>query len=113
MYKVSGMKKNLLSISYLTHCGNFIVSGPKDVKFCQQVKIVNTPIMEGQKVNSIYVLLAEDAYVENTKGGDTNDLWHARLGYVNYHKLKMMMSKSSLRGLPNLDVRTNVVCARC
>ena len=57
----------------------------------------------------MYVLLAEDAYVEKTKGGDTTDLWHAWLGHVNYHKLKMMMTKSSLRGLPNLDVHTDVV----
>ena len=107
------MKKNLLSILNLTDYGNFIVFGPKDVKVCQQVKIVDTPIMEGQKVDSMYILLAEDAYVEKTKGGDTTDLWHSRLGHVNYHKLKMMMTKSSLRGLPNLDVRTNVVCAGC
>ena len=64
-------------------------------------------------MDSICVLLVEDAYVEKTKGGDTTDLWHARLGHVNYHKLKMIMSKSSLRGLPNLNVRTDVVCAGC
>ena len=107
------MKKNLLSISYLTNYGNFIVFGPKDVKVCQQVKIVDTPIMEEQKVDSMYVLLVEDACMEKTKGGDITALWHAKLGHVNYHKLKMMMTKSSLRGLPNLDVRTNVVCAGC
>ena len=107
------MKKNLLSVSDLTDCGNYVVFGPKDVKICQQVKIVDTPIMEGHKVDSMYVLLAEDAYVEKTKGGDTTDLWHARLGHVNYHKLKMMMTKSSLRGLPNLDVHIDVVCDGC
>ena len=64
-------------------------------------------------MDSMYVLLAEDAYVEKTKGGDTTDLWYARLGHVNYHKLKMMMNKSSLRGLPNLDVRSDVICAGC
>ena len=69
--------------------------------------------MEGHKVDSMYVLLAEDAYMEKTKCGDTTDLWHAQLGHVNYHKLKMMMTKSSLRGLPNLDVRTDVVCVGC
>ena len=107
------MKKNFLSVLYLTDCGNYIVFGPKDVKVYQQVKIVDTPIMEGQKVDSMYVLLVEDAYVEKTRSNKTTDLWHARLGHVNYHKLKMMMNKSSLRGLPNLDVRTDVVCAGC
>ena len=61
----------------------------------------------------MYVLLAEDAYVEKTRSNETTDLWHARLGHVNYHKLKMMMNKSSLRGLPNLDVRTDMVYAGC
>ena len=69
--------------------------------------------MEGHKVDSMYVLLVEDACMEKTKGGDITALWHAKLGHVNYHKLKMMMNKSSLRGLPNLDVRTDVVCAGC
>ena len=113
VYRVSGMKKNLLSVSYLTNYGNYIVFGPKDVKVCQQVKIVDTPIMEGQKVDSMYVLLAEDAYVEKTRSNETTDLWHARLGHVNYHKLKMVMNKSSLKGLPNLNVRTVVVCVGC
>ena len=66
--------------------------------------------MEGQKIDSMYVMLAEQEYVEKTRNNKTTDLWHARLGHVNYHKLKMIMSKSSLRGLPNLDVRTDVVC---
>ena len=49
VYRVLGMKKNLLSFLNLTDCGNYIVFGPKDVKVCQKVKIVDTPIMEGQK----------------------------------------------------------------
>ena len=77
VFRVLGMKKNLLSILNLTDCGNFIVFSPKDINVYQQVKIVNTPIMEGQKVDSMYVLLVEDAYVEKTKGGDTTDLWPA------------------------------------
>ena len=111
VYRVSGMKKNLLSVSYLTNYGNYIVFGPKDVKVCQQVKIVDTPIMEGHKVDYMYILLAEDAYVEKTRSNETTNLWHARLGHVNYHKLKMMMN--TLRGLPNIDVRIDVVCAGC
>ena len=108
VYRVS-----LLSVSNLTDYGNYVVFSPKDVKVCQQVKIVDIPIMEGQKMDSMYVLLAEDAYVEKIRSNETVDLWHARLGYVNYHKLKMMMNKTSLRGLPNLDVRTDMICAGC
>ena len=48
--------------------------GHKDVKVCQQVKIVNILIMEGQKVDSMYVLLAEDSYVEKIRSNETTDL---------------------------------------
>nr|GMD46973.1 Retrovirus-related Pol polyprotein from transposon RE1 [Ipomoea batatas] len=36
-----------------------------------------------------------------------------RLGQVSYSKLDMMMRKSMLRGLPQLEVRNGAVCAGC
>lgn len=41
------------------------------------------------------------------------DLWHARLGHVGYNKLKVMMKKSLLQGIPQLEVRGDTVCAGC
>ena len=35
VYRVSGMKKNLLSVSDLTDYGNYVVFSPKDVKVYQ------------------------------------------------------------------------------
>ena len=43
----------------------------------------------------------------------TGDLWHARLGHVNYSKLKEMMQKQMVKGLPRIDIRTDIVCASC
>ena len=54
---------------------------------------------------------AQTAYVDKTRRNETADLWHARLGHVNYYKLKMMMKKSMLKGLPQLDVREDTICA--
>lgn len=34
-----------------------------------------------------------------------------RLGHVSYSKLNKMMKKSMLKGLPQLDVRTDMICA--
>lgn len=56
---------------------------------------------------------AETAFVDRTRKNKTADLWHARLGHVSYHKLKVMMAKSMLKGLPQLEVRTETVCAGC
>ena len=59
------------------------------------------------------MMSAQMAYVEKTKSNETADLLHACLGHVNYYKLKMMMKKSMLKGLPQLDVREDTICAGC
>ncbi|KAE8724613.1 tir-nbs resistance protein [Hibiscus syriacus] len=48
-----------------------------------------------------------------TRKNETSDLWHMRLGHVSYSKLSVMVKKSMLKGLPQLDVRTDTVCAGC
>ncbi|KAF7827584.1 Retrovirus-related Pol polyprotein from transposon TNT 1-94 [Senna tora] len=113
VYHVPGMKKNLLSVSQLTSEGKFVVFGPKDVKVYRSINPTSAPIMEGRRVKSVYVMSAQEAYVDKTRKNETADLWHARLGHVGYHKLKVMMNKQMLKGLPQLEVRDNVVCAGC
>ncbi|KAH7847882.1 hypothetical protein Vadar_031260 [Vaccinium darrowii] len=110
VYHVPGMKKNLMSVSQLTSSGNYVVFDLKDVKVYQSLKPVGTPIMEGRRLESIYVMSAESAYVDKTRKNETADLWHARLGHVSYHKLKIMMKKAMLKDLPQLDVREDVIC---
>lgn len=113
VYHVPGMKKNLLSVSQLTTSGNYVVFGLEDVKVYQSLKPIGTPIMKGRRLESIYIMTAEMDYVDKTRKNETADLWHARLGHVSYHKLKIMMKKAMLKGLPQLDVRENVICAGC
>nr|CAD1834390.1 unnamed protein product [Ananas comosus var. bracteatus] len=113
VYHVPGMKKNLLSVSQLTASGNCVVFGPQDVKVFRSSKISRIQIMEGKKVESIYVMSAESAYVEKTRKSETADLWHTRLGHVGYHKLKIMMERSMLKGLPQLEIRGDTICAGC
>lgn len=113
VYHVPGMKKNLLSVSQLTASGNYVVFGPEDVKVYQNLNASDTPILEGRRLESIYVMSAESAYVDKTRKNETVDLWHARLGHVSYYKLKVMMNKSMLKGLPQLDVRGDTICAGC
>lgn len=100
VYHVPGMKKNLLLVPQLTSVGNYVLFGPEDVKVYRELKVVGTPFIEGPKMKAIYVMSAEEAYVEKTRRSDTDDLWHARLGHVNYSKLKIMMQKSMLKELP-------------
>ncbi|KAE8723067.1 PLAC8 family protein [Hibiscus syriacus] len=113
VYHVPGMKKNLLSVGQLTSSGHYVLFGPQDMKVYRDVKISETPTMEGRRLESIYVMSAESSYVDMTRKNETSDLWHMRLGHVSYSKLSVMVKKSMLKGLPQLDVRTDTVCARC
>ena len=69
--------------------------------------------MEGRRLESIYVMSVESAYIDKARKNETTDLWHARLGHVSFHKLKVMMKKTMLKGLPQLVVRAETVCAGC
>ncbi|KAG6471563.1 hypothetical protein ZIOFF_069007 [Zingiber officinale] len=113
VYHVSGMKKNLLSVAQLTSSGHYVLFGPENVKVYRNLKILETPTMEGQRLESLYVMSAESAYIDKTRKSETVVIWHMRLGHVNYSKLNMMMQKLMLKGLPQLDIRTDTICAGC
>lgn len=94
VYHVPGMKLNLLSMSQLTSSSNYVVFGPEDIKMYQNLKPLDTPIMEGRRMESIYVMSAKSANIDKTQKNETADLWHARLGHVSYHKLTIIMKKA-------------------
>lgn len=47
-----------------------------------------------------------------TRKNEIPDLWYACLGHVNYTRLKAMMKKAMVKGLLQLEVRNNIICAR-
>lgn len=104
VFHMPGMRKNLLSVSQLTSSGNFIVFGPNDVNVYQNLKLPDKPIITGRRLDSVYVMSTESAYVKKTCQSETTDLWHTRLGHVGFNKLRVMMSRSILKGLPDLEV---------
>uniref|UniRef100_A0A2N9FFS6 CCHC-type domain-containing protein n=1 Tax=Fagus sylvatica TaxID=28930 RepID=A0A2N9FFS6_FAGSY len=109
--KLQNMSK--YKVAQLADSGNWVLFGPKDVKVYKEIVVIGTPTMEGQRMESVYVMSAESAYVDKTRKNETVDLWHARLGHVSYHKLKVMMNKSLVKGLPQLECREDTVCAGC
>ncbi|KAJ4718987.1 Retrovirus-related Pol polyprotein from transposon TNT 1-94 [Melia azedarach] len=88
VYHVPGMKKNLLSVAQLTSSGNYVLFSPNDVKVYRNIKISGTPTMEGRRLESVYVMSAESAYVEKTRKNETADLWHALTGTCWLQKVK-------------------------
>lgn len=113
VYHVPRMKKNLLSVTQLTSSNHYVLFGPKDVKVYRDLKISRMSTIEGRWLESIYVILAKSACIYNTTKTETTNLWHMRLGHVSYQKLSVMMMKLLFKGLPQLDMRTDTVCARC
>ncbi|KAG6499850.1 hypothetical protein ZIOFF_039645 [Zingiber officinale] len=101
------------TVAQLTSSGHYVLFGPENIKVYRNLKISETPTMEGQRLESLYVMSAESAYIDKTRKSETAVIWHMRLGHVNYSKLNMMMQKSMLKGLPLLDIRTDTICAGC
>ncbi|KAG8488484.1 hypothetical protein CXB51_016201 [Gossypium anomalum] len=100
----------------IAHTGDTIISlkhNDDDISLQNVYYVLESPIMEGQISESVYVMSAEDAYVDRTRKNETTNLWHMRLGHVSYSKLDVMMKKSILRSLPELEVRTDAICAGC
>jgi GAG-pre-integrase domain len=89
------------------------VFGPHEVKVYRNLKTSGTPVIEGQKLESIYVMSAESAYIDKTRRNKTPDLWHARLGHVSYYKFNMIAEKSMMKCLPEVEVQTDIVCVGC
>ncbi|KAL3508929.1 hypothetical protein ACH5RR_028330 [Cinchona calisaya] len=74
VYHVPGMKKNLLSVSQLTASSNFVLFELDEVKVYQNKKITGTPIMQGKRMETVYVMSAQEAYVDKVRKNETVDL---------------------------------------
>ncbi|XP_021825771.1 uncharacterized protein LOC110766715 [Prunus avium] len=90
-------------------CGALGHIRPK-CKLLQQISVSEKSTKEGQ-VRSQY----EIAYLvkEVRTSEDHLDLWHQRLGHMNYQDLIKLSKCESVRGLPNLSGRREGVCEGC
>ena len=103
VYHVPGMTKNLISVSQLTNSGRYVLFGPNDFKILENVKSIDgNTVLSGKRVNSLYVLSANEAFVEKTSRQDKASLWHCPLAHVSYEKLKNISANNIVNGLPNL-----------
>ena len=63
IYHVPRMNKNLLSVSQLTDSGNYDLFRSNDVKVYQNLKVTSIPIIEGKRLESIYIMPTKTTYV--------------------------------------------------
>ena len=101
---VPSMKKNLFSVANAVDAGNFVLFGPRDVKFLRNIKELKADVVHtGKRVKNLFVLSASDSYIEKMSNNDNSHLWHARLGHLNMDKLKAMVKLKLVNGLPNIS----------
>ncbi|KAJ0778941.1 putative RNA-directed DNA polymerase [Helianthus annuus] len=113
VFHVPGVKKNLFSVSQITSTGKYVLFGPNDVLIFDKFETSSIPILQGKRTDTVYVLLAESAYVDKTKANQTAELWHARLSHVGFDKLELMMKNELVDGLPSFEVKKETVCVGC
>ena len=115
MYHVPGLKKNLTSVSQIVDSRRYVLFGPNDVKIISNIKRLEADVLStGKRKDSLYVLSANDAYVEQTSQNAGVSFWHARLGHVGYQLLQKISTKKLLDGVPLFrEIHQDVVCPSC
>ncbi|KAG6495208.1 hypothetical protein ZIOFF_043001 [Zingiber officinale] len=82
--------------------GNFVLFGPRDVKFLRNVKEIKADVVHtGTRVKDLFVLPTSNSYIEKMRSNDTSSLWHARLGHINMTKMRAIIQKKLVEGLPD------------
>ncbi|KAL5549566.1 hypothetical protein UlMin_004797 [Ulmus minor] len=97
---VEDLKANLISISQLCDSGfnvNFAKEG------CNVVDNNNDIVSQGKRTsdNCYCVSISISCHLSNI---EQIELWHQRLGHINYKDLKLLDKLSAIRGLPSLEL---------
>lgn len=97
------MKKNLFSVPNVVDAGYSVLFGIHDVKFLRNVKFLKVDVIHtGRRVKDTFVLPASSSYIDKVSCNENPSLWHSILGHVKFDKLKVMVQKNLVKGLPSL-----------
>ncbi|XP_062088790.1 uncharacterized protein LOC133795353 [Humulus lupulus] len=105
---VKGLKANLISISQLCDA-DYTVSFSKT---CCLVSFDGCSILTGNRT-------ADNCYALSTQIKcqrvflDKPDLWHYRLGHLNYRDLNRIVKRKAVRGIPELKINRDRLCGPC
>ncbi|KAG6468104.1 hypothetical protein ZIOFF_072672 [Zingiber officinale] len=109
------IQKNLFSVANAVDAGNFVLFGPRDVKFLRNIKEIKADVVHtGTRVKDLFVLSASNSYIEKMRSNDTSSLWHARLGHINMTKMRAIIQKKLVEGLSDsMKIDNEGVCEGC
>jgi hypothetical protein len=108
---VDGLKANLISISQMCDSHHEVIFSKDD---CFISDISGSIVMHGTRTSdNCYGIVPSDSLTCHTIKLDEIDLWHQRLGHINYKDLSTLANKELIRGVPKLSRPSNHVCGPC
>ena len=70
--------------------------------------------MKGARTSdNCYGITSGSGIVCNSAKQDETEMWHQRLGHVNFNDLSRLSSSELIRGIPKLKKITSYVCELC
>ena len=110
---VQDLKANLISVSQLCDAELYVHFNKTT---CNVTNASNNHVMIGKRSSdNCYLWVPLDVLPETclkTKLEET-DLWHKRLGHLNYRSLNDIISKEAVRGIPALKYHGGKICGDC
>jgi hypothetical protein len=115
VFQVLEMKKNLFSVVNVADAVNYVLFGPKDVKFLQNIRILDADVVHtGKRIKDLFALASIVSYIDKMSTNYGASILHARLGHLSMDKLKAMVLKNLVKGLPMLTTfGSDEVCEDC
>ncbi|KAL5849177.1 hypothetical protein ACOSQ4_007190 [Xanthoceras sorbifolium] len=107
---VDGLQANLISITHLcesVHAVNFF----KDT--CAILDSKGNVILQGKRTNDNFYCIDVKTLKCNLTNHEQVELWHQRLGHLNFKDLKKLGKMKAVRGLPELGKKQEGVCGPC
>ena len=110
---VNGLRANLISIIQ-------IYDSDSSVKFSQNVcKVFNKEreitLTRHKIMDNCYTInsSSKTSQVCSSTKLDVTELWHRRLGHINYKDLAHITNNDLVRGIPKLSGQLNATCGEC
>jgi hypothetical protein len=108
---VSGLKKNLLSISSLEKKGFRVTFIDGEVLMWDKGETLNEAIVIGNEENGLYKLKGHSKAAMTHAIENSCELWHRRLAHINYKALPYICK--AVTGLPELKGDHKGICNGC
>lgn len=113
VYYILGLRSNIISLGQATEVGCEVRM--KDQALTLYDRNGRLMVRTTRSRNRLYkvVLQADQDHCLQIASASGTSMWHARLGHINSEKLKMMINKELIVGVPKLSSGGEETCVPC